>query len=199
MTNTGPENRSERQDAPIDGERFSTLEGDPSFDELAAIEAEENGYEDAGETEALRAEAARHFDNYQRAVADLANYRRRKEQEVLRIGDQTRRALLKQFLPVVDDFERAVLAADGDDATDTVVEGFKLIERKLWAVLEHEGVRRMDAVGEPFDPRLHDAVQVEEGASNPDTVVEEFARGYFVGDEVLRPAMVKVGSGRGGS
>jgi molecular chaperone GrpE len=195
-----PTKRSENHDAPVDGERFASFEGDPSDDDLAAIEAEENGLaDDAGEIEQLRAEAARHFDNYQRAVADLANYRRRKEQEVLRVGDQTRRALLKQFLPVVDDFERAVRAANGDESAGNVVEGFRLIERKLWAVLEQEGVRPMEAVGEPFDPRLHEAVQVEEGASNPDTVVAEFARGYLIGDEVLRPAMVMVGSGRGNS
>ncbi len=53
----------------------------------------------------------------------------------------------------------------------------------------------MESVGEPFDPQLHEAVQVQEGVSNPDTVIEEFARGYYLGDEVLRPAMVKVGSG----
>lgn len=196
-TGTAPEDRSENQDAAIDGEQLSTATGDPSPDDLAAIEAEEaeqDGRAEQSELEELRAEAARHFDNYQRAVADLANYRRRKEQEVLRVGEQARRELLKQFLPVVDDFERAVQAADTESA-ERVIEGFKLIERKLWSVLEQVGVRRMESLGQPFDPRLHEAVQVEEGVSNPDTVIEEYARGYLIGDEVLRPAMVKVGAG----
>jgi len=204
VTETGPvpEDRSENQNAAIDGEQLSTATSDPSLDDLAAIEAEEaeqDGRDQQSEIEELRAEAARHFDNYQRAVADLANYRRRKEQEVLRVGEQARRELLKQILPVVDDFERAVEAASDDQQASGVVEGFILIERKLWSVLEQAGVRRMEAVGQPFDPRLHDAVQVEEGVSNPDTVVEEYAPGYFIGDEVLRPAMVKVGAGGGES
>jgi molecular chaperone GrpE len=192
----GPGNRSEKEHAHINGEDLSSFEGDPSIDDLKAIEAEENGSIDGtDEIEQLRAEAARHFDNYQRAVADMANYRRRKEQEVLRAGDQTRRTILKQFLPVVDDFERAVKAAGSDASAREWVEGFALIEKKLWSVLEHEGVRPMTSVGEPFDPRYHEAVQVEDGASNPDTVVEEYARGYLIGDDILRPAMVKVGSG----
>lgn len=192
----GPGNRAENEHAHINGENISSFEGDPSIDDLEAIEAEENGSVDGeDEIEQLRSEAARHFDNYQRAVADMANYRRRKEQEVLRVGDQTRRTILKQFLPVVDDFERAVNAASNDESAREWVEGFVLIERKLRSVLEHEGVRPMTAVGEPFDPRFHEAVQVEEGVSNPDTVVEEYVRGYLIGDDILRPAMVKVGSG----
>lgn len=168
---------------------------EPSADDLAAIEAEDNGdtIDDVSEVEELRAEAALNLDRYQRAVADLANYRRRKDQETMRIGTQTRRAVLQQFLPVVDDFERALTAADGDAAGTEWIEGFKLIERKLWSVLEHEGVTPIDSVGTPFDPNFHEAVEVEQGVENADTVVGEYRRGYLIGDEVLRPAMVKVG------
>jgi len=168
---------------------------EPTRAELAAIEAEEDdgARDNVSEVEQLRAEAALNLDRYQRAVADLANYRRRKDQEILRIGTQTRRAVLVNFLPVVDDFERALTAVDGDVAGAEWVEGFRLIERKLWSILEAEGVRPMEAVGTPFDPNLHEAVEVENGVENADTVVGEHRRGYLIGDELLRPAMVKVG------
>ena len=172
---------------------------EPTAEELAAIEFEaaEEAPDGVSEVEQLRAEAALNLDRYQRAVADLANYRRRKDQETLRIGRQTRRAVLQSFLPVVDDFERALAAVDGDNAGAEWVEGFRLIERKLWSVLETEGVRPMAAVGTRFDPSFHEAVEVENGVANADTVVAEYRRGYFIGDEILRPAMVKVGQADG--
>lgn len=175
---------------------IQTLDGqDPTAEELAEIEAEEKGGdEETSELELLRAEAALNLDRYQRAVADLQNYRRRKDQEVLRTADRTRRAVLRQFLPVIDDFERAIHAVDEDARGAEWVEGFRLIGRKFLTVLEAEGVRVMDAVGEPFDPNLHEAVEVEQDAGTPDTVVDEYQRGYYIGDEVLRPAMVKVGA-----
>jgi len=173
-----------------------SLDGqEPTIEELAEIEAEEKGGDEkTSELELLRAEAALNLDKYQRAVADLANYRRRKEQEILRTADQTRRALLRQFLPVIDDFERAINAANEDTAGADLIEGFRLIGRKFWSVLEAEGVRPMEAVGQPFDPTYHEAVEVDQDAGTPDTVVGEHQRGYFLGDEVLRPAMVKVGA-----
>jgi molecular chaperone GrpE len=169
---------------------------EPTAEDLAAIEfAEEAEIENVSDVELLRAEAALNLDRYQRAVADMANYRRRKEQETMRLGKQTRRIVLQQFLPILDDFERALAAVDAEAAGREWIDGFRLIERKLWAVLESEGVRPMDAIGEPFDPSFHDAVEVEDGITNADTVVGEHRRGYFIGDEVLRPAMVKVGRG----
>ena len=174
-----------------------TLNGnEPTPEELAAIEFETDERSEAGssEIEQLREEVALNLDRYQRAVADLANYRRRKEQEVMRVGTVTRRAVLSKFLPVVDDFERALGATDDDETAAGWVEGFKLIDRKLWSVLESEGVKPMETVGKPFDPNFHDAVQVDSDVENPDTVVEEFARGFMIGDDVLRPAMVKVGA-----
>lgn len=168
---------------------------EPTAEDLAAIEAEDDDDKtgDVSVVEELRAEAALNLDRYQRAVADLANYRRRKDQEILRIGAQTRRSLLQQFLPVVDDFERALAAVDGEAAGAEWVEGFRLIERKLWSVLESEGVRPMESIGQTFDPNFHEAVEAVNGAENADTVVGEYRRGYFIGDEVLRPAMVRVG------
>jgi molecular chaperone GrpE len=185
---------AETKKGSIPNQSDSAGSEEPSAEDLAEIEAEENGFgTDADLVEELRAEAAANLDRYQRAVADLANYRRRKDQETLRIGAQTRRAVLHDFLPVVDDFERALESTESEVEGEWI-EGFRLIERKLWTILESQGVRPMNAVGEPFDPNLHEAVEVEAGAINADTVVGEHRRGFFIGDEVLRPAMVKVGS-----
>ena len=184
-------------DARWGSEASGTVSGDAAestAEDLATIEAEDVDEQPNGAlVEDLRAEAAANLDKYQRAVADMANYRRRKEQESLRIGAQTRRAVMHSFLPVVDDFERALEAVDGDVQSDWI-EGFRLIERKLWSILESEGVRPMESIGEPFDPSLHEAVEVDPEAQSADTVVGEYRRGYFIGDDVLRPAMVKVGS-----
>lgn len=146
------------------------------------------------EIERLRLEADENLDNYQRAVADLANYRRRKEQETRRLIDQSRNETLRRVLPVVDDFERALAAAEVGDHDPSWLEGFRLIAQKLWSILESEGVRRMESIGEPFDPNLHDALLADENAAVKDTVVEEYESGYYIRDEVLRPAKVKVGS-----
>lgn len=140
-----------------------------------------------------RARAAEYLDQAQRARAELINYRRRVEQEMAYLRQYAGEQLIKRLLPVIDDFHRAVNAVPEEHRDDPWVQGILLIERKLWSILESEGVRPIDAVGKPFDPALHEAVTAEEGVESPDTVVEEFQRGYLLHDRVLRPAMVKVG------
>ena len=103
--------------------------------------------------------------------------------------------LVRKLLPVADDFDRALRSMPEEIAGHPWVEGMRLVERKLWRTLEGQGISVMESVGQPFDPSLHEAVMVDESAGDADTVVEEFQRGYFVNDTVLRPAMVKVGSG----
>jgi molecular chaperone GrpE len=146
------------------------------------------------EIERLQLEVEENLGNYQRAVADLANYRRRKEQETRRLIDQSRNEMLRRILPIVDDLDRALASVEVGTQESSWLEGFRLIAQKLWATLESEGVRPMDSVGRPFDPNLHDALLADENAAVKDTVVEEYERGYYIRDEVLRPAKVKVGS-----
>ena len=146
------------------------------------------------ENERLQAEAAEHFENYQRALADMANYRRRKELDTQRQIERSREQLILRILPVFDDFKRALASVPEDAANHDWVEGFRFIERKLWSFLQAEGVRPMESVGETFDPSIHEAVMAAEGATAPDTVVTEFESGYYIGDQVLRPAKVMVGN-----
>ncbi len=140
-----------------------------------------------------QARADKNLTNWQRAEADLANYRRRAEQEraeLLRYGNAT---LIRKILPVLDDFERAISAIPEGAASEGWLEGIKLIDRKLRTVLEQEGVTPVEALGQVFDPHVHEAVMREESEGNTDVVVEEFQKGYRLHDRVLRPAMVKVG------
>lgn len=183
------------------------------LDELLKEQADaenENSPEDAAEMSAddLRAENERLStqvevlrqavdearDEHLRARAELDNYRRRRDAETANEIQRAREAVLRRFLAVLDDFDRAMAEAPEDAASKGWLEGFQLIERRFWSALEAEGVHPMESVGQPFDPNRHDAVQADSEAPVRDTVVEEYQRGYLVNDDVLRPAMVKVGS-----
>jgi len=142
----------------------------------------------------VRIDMAEMLDSLQRSRAEFANYRRRIEQEREQLRVRAAESIVRKLLPVADDFERALRSVPDDVATTSWFEGIRLVERKLWGVLEAEGVSPMESVGQPFDPSRHEAVMVDEGVPNADTVVEEYQRGYLVNDTVLRPAMVKVGT-----
>jgi molecular chaperone GrpE len=144
------------------------------------------------ELEAARAQAEEHMRSWQRAAADFANYRRRTEEERSAVMQLSNAFLLTKLLGVLDDFDRA-LASVPEDTHEGWVDGVRLVERKLRSVLESEGVTPIEAVGEPFDPNLHEAVVHEETTDYPDNhVIGEVQRGYRLRDRVLRPALVRV-------
>ncbi len=139
-------------------------------------------------------DAEKYLDNWRRAEADLQNYKRRAEQD----RDESRRfshaSLIINLLPILDDFERAFGSLDARLAGLTWLDGMRLIYRKLGALLESAGVRPIEAEGQTFDPRYHEAVAHAEGEEGK--VIAEVQRGYKLHDRVLRPAMVVVGSGK---
>src|SRR6185312_16601372 len=149
---------------------------------------------DALETE--RARAAEYLDQAQRTRAEMINYRRRMEQEMQVTRRFASEHLISRSLPVIDDFHRAIAAVPDSERESPWVQGMLLIERKMWSVLESEGVRPIDALGKPFDPSVHEAVSID--SDGGDTVVEEFQRGYTLHDRIIRPAMVKVGPAKSG-
>jgi molecular chaperone GrpE len=151
------------------------------------------------QVEQFKAEAADMLDSLQRSRAEFANYRRRIEQERELQRSRATEQLVLRLLPVADDFERALRSVPPEIAAHKWFEGIQLVERKLWHALESEGISVMESVGQPFDPSRHEAIMVDEGAAAADTVVEEYQRGYFVNDSVLRPAMVKVGAAPNGA
>jgi molecular chaperone GrpE len=139
------------------------------------------------------AERDSYLDQLKRSLAEFANYRRRVDQERGQARDYATRDLLRQLVPILDDLQRALQAVPADQAGTPWVEGVQLIERKLVALLEREGVTPIEALDQPFDPAIHEAVAVEPGRTQ-DTVVEVYQTGYRHRDHLLRPAMVKVGN-----
>jgi molecular chaperone GrpE len=143
------------------------------------------------EHERLKADARREHDLYLRALADFENYRRRVDRDREKTAAAGKRDILRSLLDVIDGFDRALpyLA----DAPASVAEGLLANHRKLLNLLTAQDVRPIKAVGEPFDPALHEAIGAAEGDQSPSgTVTDELERGYWLGDEVLRPARVRV-------
>ena len=167
-----------------------------SEDMPPAVEVEEDMV--AEDVESLKKALAEEKDraesnlaNWQRAQADFINFKRRAEQErseLVRLANST---LILNLLPVLDDLERALDNVSERLAGLTWVDGIVLIYRKLKAILEGHGLAEIKAVGEPFDPNLHEAVLYGPGEAGK--VIEELQKGYTLYDRVLRPTMVKVG------
>ncbi|MDI7249673.1 MAG: nucleotide exchange factor GrpE [Bacillota bacterium] len=143
--------------------------------------------------EATRQLAEQNWEQFLRARADLDNYRRRMEREVERLVERGRQELLLRFLEVADNFQRALMPQASVDP-DGLRRGLELISRQLDNLLRQEGVEPVEAVGAPFDPRLHEAVAVWEcDEVERETVTDEIQKGYLYRGELLRPARVRVG------
>ncbi len=134
-------------------------------------------------------------DKSLRDKAELINYRKRKDEEMSRILKYSNEDIVKQLLPVVDNFERAIKMDDQnlDDQVSKFLEGFKMIYCNLTNILENAEVKAIDGANKPFDPAYHEAVLTEkvEGVE-PGQVLEVLQKGYLLKDRVIRPAMVKV-------
>ena len=151
----------------------------------------------AAELEQLRqqlAEAQSHEaeyrDGWQRSLADFQNYKRRVDAESSETYQVALASVVKRYLPILDDLERALAHRPADLAW---ADGIELIFRKLQTILENEGVKRMQAEGQPFDPNFHEAIAQEavEGVESG-TIIGVVQPGYMLGERVVRPAMVRV-------
>jgi len=140
-----------------------------------------------------KAKTEANLANWQRSQADFINYKRRSEQEKEEIGKFANSILMLSLLPILDDLERAFDSIPPHLAKLTWVDGIRLIERKLQASLEAQGLSPIKAIGEPFDPNLHEATMYRKGEEG--IVIEELQKGYMLHDRVIRPAMVVVGNG----
>ena len=136
--------------------------------------------------------AEENYDRFLRAQAELENYKKRVEREKSSLVKYGNEDLIKAILPVIDNLERALEHPQGENP-DGFVEGITITLSQLLQVLEKFGVTPVASVGEPFDPSKHEAMmQVESADHEPNTVVSELQRGYFLNDRLLRPAMVSV-------
>ena len=139
-----------------------------------------------------REQSDEHLRGMQRAAADFANYRRRVDEEREGLSQFSNALLIGKLLAVLDDFDRA-LDTVPPGTNEGWVDGVRLVERKLRGLLEAEGVTEIEALGQQFDPNLHEAVVYEETADHPDNqVIGELQRGYRLRDRVLRPSLVRV-------
>ncbi|RRR73681.1 MAG: nucleotide exchange factor GrpE [Candidatus Viridilinea halotolerans] len=141
------------------------------------------------------AQATEYKDQWLRTTADFKNFKRRTELERSEMIRSASSALIMKLLPVMDDFERAIANIPPEIAETPWWGGTQLIAQKLRTVLESEGVTAIEAVGNEFDPNLHEAVLYEDAEGQDGLVTDELQRGYKLGDRVLRPSMVKVGRG----
>ena len=141
----------------------------------------------------LKAKAEANLAGWQRAQADFVNYKKRSEQEKEEIVKFSSSALILRILPVLDDFERAMSSLPEDLDGHPWVDGMKHIERKLRSTLESQGLSSIKAVGEPFDPRIHEAVRQDSGPEG--IIIDEAVKGYKFLDRIIRPSQVVVGNG----
>lgn len=179
---------------------------EPTPDPVEALRQELEGalrrYEQAEETR------RQVWDRYLRLQADFENFRRRTERERAGWQDQAVEQLVRELLPVLDNLERALAAmpedgSPGEAAAAALATGVKMVYDQFRTVLEQAGLEPVAAVGQPFDPRVHEAVdRVEAPGHEPDSVVEELQRGYLFRSKLIRPSMVRVAQvpeGEGGN
>jgi molecular chaperone GrpE len=145
------------------------------------------------ELEKARAEAAEYLDQWRRAVADMSNLRKRMQREQAEFNNNATARVMERFLPALDDMDRAVAALPEAQAGNEWVNGFRLIHQKLHAVLDQEGITPIPTAGQMFDPALHEAVSYEaQPGYDEGQIIAELARGYKLGDRVLKPSVVRV-------
>ncbi|NLM79079.1 MAG: nucleotide exchange factor GrpE [Ruminococcaceae bacterium] len=134
-------------------------------------------------------------DKYLRLMAEYDNYRKRSQKEKEAIYNDSVVQVVREWLPVIDNLDRAEFAADQYKSEDArqIADGISMIRKQVTDVLDKLGVAAIDCCGQPFDPNLHDAVMhVEDESAAASTVVEELRKGYVMGDRVIRHSVVKV-------
>lgn len=165
---------------------------------VAAAETEgEDEQAEAGELQRLQAEANEWRDRCLRSVADMDNVRRRARLDAEDARRFANAQLLTDLLPVVDNFSRALEHAEQSTDFEALRTGVSMIHRQLTDLLGRSGLERIESLGQPFDPNLHEAIMQVEPTDGqaPNQVVEELRPGYKLSDRVVRPALVKVTSG----
>ena len=166
--------------------------GSDSTGEKSPVTVEEHIHQLEEQLAAKEKECRENWDRFVRERADLENYRKRANREKEELLNYGTKSLIEEILPVVDNMERALVHA-GEESLPAVVEGIRMTHGMLMTVLRKFGVTPVESAGAPFDTAFHQAMsQVETDEHPPNTVVEEFQKGYMMKDRLLRPAMVSV-------
>jgi molecular chaperone GrpE len=171
-------------------DRVEPIEGEIFEEEAQEVEEGQPLIEELKEA---RAKSQEYLDGWQRSRAEFANYKKRVEREQSQVYQNAAGSIIRRYIEIVDDLERALKnrPPEGDGAAWS--HGIELIYKKFLSYLEAEGVKRMDAEGDYFDPNLHEAISQEESDQyESGQIIEVVQQGYYIGDRVLRPAMVRV-------
>ena len=147
------------------------------------------------EIEQLQQQVADLTDALQRERADVINVRRRHDEQLAGLKEMVKAGVVRDLLPVIDNFERSLKHVPKDLEGSDFVKGVQGVVKQFEKTLNELGVERIKTVGEPFDPKLHEAVSMDEGEGTKEVVSEELQAGYKLGDEVIRHAMVRVKMG----
>ncbi len=127
--------------------------------------------------------------------ADFENYRRRVKREIEESIKYGNEKLIKKLLNVIDELELAVKSGRETENKDALIKGVEIVLKKMYSTLESEGLSKIEAIGKPFDPKLHEAVVKVNTEEYPDgTVIEEVRKGFILNGKVIRPSMVKIAS-----
>ena len=171
------------------------MEDDPTNDTTTAT----NGATAAAEPDPsdLQRQRDEYYDLLLRKTAEFDNYRKRIERDRQAQNDAAAASIIQELLPLMDDLERALKAeSSASDAGNAYRRGVELIHKQLGEILRKRGVRAIEALGADFDPHYHQAVSYDAAEGRREgEVIEEFRRGYMLGDRLLRPSMVKVAKG----
>lgn len=179
------ENTAEDTEVKVDTEAEVKAEAE------AQTEGAEEKADNNSEVEALKAKAAETEDKLLRLRADFENFRRRTRQEKEELGNSVEAEFVKNLLPLIDNFERA-MAADTTDV-ETFKKGMIMIQKQLMDALKNKGLEPIETKDAKFDPNFHQAVmRVENPDLEDDTIAMEMQKGYMVKGKVIRPAMVQV-------
>jgi len=161
-------------------EIFDENEQQPADETISAVSELEKKLEEAE-------------NRYIRLQADFDNYRRRVRLDAEAAEKYRAQSVISDLLPALDNFERALAMELEGEQANSFKQGMELVHRGLMEALNKEGLQVIEAKGKPFDPNFHQAVmQVEDNSMEPNSVVEEFQKGYVLKDRVIRPSMVKV-------
>lgn len=145
------------------------------------------------EIELLRTSVEETQNAYLRMMADFDNFRKRQREETARLTSCAREELILKLLPMVDNFDRTLGAAEAEHSYESLVEGVTLTLKHIREMLEKEGLEPIEAVGQEFNPEFHEALMRVDTDEYPDnTIIDELEKGYTLNGKVIRPARVRV-------
>jgi len=153
--------------------------------------AEIEKLEDALEAE--QAKSKEYLDRLKYLQADFENYRKRVEKESQEVTQRSNEKLIASLLDVLDDLEEAIKTGKTTDNANALLEGVEMVYKKLYTILEREGLTKLEATGKPFDPNIHEIlVKVPTKDHTEGTVIEEARKGFMLKGKIIRPTVVKI-------